>query len=100
MTFCATINAIIHAGGIPIIIDIDPQTGNIDHNLIQQKITKKTKFIIPVHYAGLPCEMTKIMQIAKKINLLLLKIVLMLLNQSSMEKSAEHLVILAVSVFM
>ncbi len=66
MTFCATINAIIHAGGIPKVIDIDPETGNMDYSLIKKNITKKTKFIIPVHYAGYPCEMNKLMKIAKE----------------------------------
>lgn len=73
MTFCATINAIIHAGGIPKLIDIDPDTGNIDYKLIEPNITKKTKFIIPVHYAGYPCEMEKITEIAKRNKLIVIE---------------------------
>lgn len=68
-TFCATVNSIIHAGGIPKLVDIDASTGNIDINLLENCITKKTKVIIPVHYGGYPCEMDKIMKIAKKYNL-------------------------------
>lgn len=66
LTFCATINAIIHAGGKPVLADIDPRTMNINPNEIERKVTKKTKIILPVHFAGRPCQMDKIMTIAKK----------------------------------
>jgi len=69
LTFCSTVNSIIHAGGTPILADIDPKTLNIDVKKIEQKITKKTKAIILVHYAGLPCDMDKICHLAKKYNL-------------------------------
>ena len=69
MTFAATANAVIHAGGVPIFADCKIETMNIDINDIERKITKKTKAIIPVHFAGRPCEMDKIMLIAKKFNL-------------------------------
>jgi len=64
LTFCATVNAIIHAGGTPVLADIDPVTLNIDPAEIKKKITSKTKAIIPVHFAGRACEMDAIMDIA------------------------------------
>jgi dTDP-4-amino-4,6-dideoxygalactose transaminase len=65
MTFCATVNAIIHAGGAPVLADVDPQTMNIDPAEIAKKITKKTRAILPVHFAGRPCDMDRILNIAK-----------------------------------
>lgn len=64
MTFCATVNTIIHAGAKPVLVDIDPITWNIDVNKIEEKINKNTKAIIPVHFAGRSCKMNKIMSIA------------------------------------
>lgn len=69
MTFCATVNAIIHAGGIPVLADIDPQTLNICPGEIEKKISKKTKAIVPVHFAGRPCNMEPIISLAKLYNL-------------------------------
>mgnify|MGYP001489045370 CR=1 FL=1 len=69
MTFCATVNSIIHSGATPVIADIDPLTWNIDPISIEEKITSRTKAIIPVHFAGRACDMDRIMQIAKKYNL-------------------------------
>src|SRR4051812_36819237 len=69
MTFCATVNAIIHAGAMPVLADINPETLNIDPVEIERKITSKTKAIIVVHYAGRPCDMDTIMKIARTHNL-------------------------------
>ena len=69
MTFCATINAIIHAGAIPVLADINPVSMNIDPQQINAKITPRTKTILPVHFAGRPCDMDSIMRIAMKHNL-------------------------------
>ena len=69
LTFCSTINAIIHAGLNPVLADIDPLTLNIDPKEIEKKINKKTKCILVVHFAGLPCDMDNIIKIAKKFNL-------------------------------
>jgi UDP-4-amino-4,6-dideoxy-N-acetyl-beta-L-altrosamine transaminase len=69
MTFVATANAILYLGGTPVFADIDPKTGNIDPNEIEKQITPKTKAIIPVHYAGLPCNMAAIKEIADRYNL-------------------------------
>jgi dTDP-4-amino-4,6-dideoxygalactose transaminase len=73
MTFCSTINAIIHAGGSPVLADIDPVTLNIDPYEISKKITPKTKVILPVHFAGRPCDMDNIMGIAKKNDLFVIE---------------------------
>ncbi|WP_456325538.1 DegT/DnrJ/EryC1/StrS family aminotransferase [Desulfonauticus submarinus] len=69
LTFCATINAIIHAGATPVLVDVDKKTFNLNPDLIEEKITPKTKAILPVHFAGRPCEMDKILSLAKKYNL-------------------------------
>ncbi|MDH5260745.1 MAG: DegT/DnrJ/EryC1/StrS family aminotransferase [Gammaproteobacteria bacterium] len=73
MTFCATANAAIHAGATPVPVDIEPATLNIDPALIEQKITDRTRAIVPVHFAGRPCEMDAIMKIAKKYDLLVIE---------------------------
>jgi dTDP-4-amino-4,6-dideoxygalactose transaminase len=69
MTFCATINAIIHSGATPILADVDPTTMNINPIEIEKKITTKTRAILPVHFAGLPCAMDDICDIAQRHNL-------------------------------
>jgi dTDP-4-amino-4,6-dideoxygalactose transaminase len=66
LTFCATVNAAIHAGLTPILADIDPSSHNIDPVAIEAAITSKTRAIIPVHFAGRACDMQTIMAIAKK----------------------------------
>ena len=66
LTFCATVNAIIHAGAIPVLADINPQTMNIDPTDIELKITSRTRAILPVHFAGRCCDMDSIMGIAKR----------------------------------
>jgi dTDP-4-amino-4,6-dideoxygalactose transaminase len=66
MTFCATVNAIIHAGAVPVLADIDAASMNIDPEEIEKKITEKTRAILPVHFAGRPCPMDAIMDIAKR----------------------------------
>lgn len=68
-TFCSTADAFILRGAKIVFVDIRPDTMNIDENLIETAITNKTKAIVPVHYAGVSCEMDKIMEIAKKHNL-------------------------------
>jgi len=68
-TFPATGHAVLYCGAKPIFIDIDPKTYNINPNLIEGKITKKTRVIIPVHTFGQPVDMDPIMQTAKKYHL-------------------------------
>ncbi|MDD4082336.1 MAG: DegT/DnrJ/EryC1/StrS family aminotransferase [Sphaerochaetaceae bacterium] len=69
LTFVATINPIILVGAKPVLVDIDPETFCINADLIEEKITSKTKAIMPVHLYGQSAEMDKIMSIAKKHNL-------------------------------
>ena len=66
LTFCATANAIIHAGATPVLADVDPATMNIDANEIERRITSRTRAIVPVHFAGRACEMSAIMDIARR----------------------------------
>ena len=68
-TFCSTADAFVQRGAKLVFVDVRRDTMNIDENKIEQAITEKTKVIVPVHYAGVACEMDKIMQIAKKHNL-------------------------------
>lgn len=64
MTFCATANAIIHAGATPVPVDIDPVSQNIDPGRLADSITERTRAIVPVHFAGRPCDMDAIGAIA------------------------------------
>lgn len=68
-TFVSTANAFVLNGATVVFVDIRPDTLNIDENLIEEAITPKTKAIVPVHYAGVSCEMDKIMAIAGQHNL-------------------------------
>ncbi len=72
-TFVSTANAFVLRGAVIVFVDIRPDTMNIDENLIEAAITPKTKAIVPVHYAGVGCEMDKIMEIAGKYNLLVVE---------------------------
>ena len=72
-TFVSTANAFVLRGAIPVFVDIRPDTLNIDETLIESAITKKTKAIVPVHYAGVGCEMDTIMAIAHTHNLLVIE---------------------------
>lgn len=65
MTFCATANVICHTGATPVFADIDRETNNINPDRLREAISAKTKAIIPVHYAGQPCEMDAILEIAE-----------------------------------
>jgi len=68
-TFVSTANAFVRLGAKPIFVDIRPDTLNLDEKLIEEAITPNTKTIFPVHYAGVGCEMNRIMTIAKRHNL-------------------------------
>ena len=68
-TFVSTANAFVMRGGKIVFVDIRPDTMNIDESKIKSAITKKTKAIVPVHYAGIACEMDVIMSIAEEHNL-------------------------------
>jgi len=68
-TFVSTANAFVLRGGVPVFVDIREDTLNIDERLIESAITSRTKAIVPVHYAGVSCEMDEIMAIAKRYEL-------------------------------
>jgi dTDP-4-amino-4,6-dideoxygalactose transaminase len=66
MTFCATVNAIIHAGATPVLADVDPVTMNIHPDAVAASITTRTRAILPVHFAGRPCEMDALVALADR----------------------------------
>jgi len=72
-TFVSTANAFVLRGGVPVFVDIRPDTLNIDESKIEAGITPKTKAIVPVHYAGVGCEMDTIMEIANRHHLLVIE---------------------------
>ena len=72
-TFVSTANAFVLRGGVPVFVDIRPDTLNLDEKLIEVAITPKTKAIVPVHYAGVACEMDTIMAIARRHGLLVVE---------------------------
>lgn len=73
ITFAASANCVLYQGGTPIFADIDADTLNIDSVEIKKKITKKTKILIPVDFTGLPADLEKILQIARKNNLIVIE---------------------------
>ena len=72
-TFIATIDAILINGAMPVFVDVNPATSQIDADKIEEKITSRTTTILPVHILGLPADMVKIMSIAKENNLSVLE---------------------------
>lgn len=72
-TFVSTANAFVLRGGVPVFVDIRPDTMNIDETLIEAAITDRTRAIAPVHYAGVSCEMDVIMDIAARHNLVVIE---------------------------
>ena len=72
-TFVSTADAFVLRGAVPVFVDIRPDTMNMDENLIEAAITDKTKAIVPVHYAGVACEMNKIMELADKYGLMVIE---------------------------
>jgi dTDP-4-amino-4,6-dideoxygalactose transaminase len=66
LTFCATVNAIVHAGATPVLADVDPVTMNIDPARVAERITPRTRAILPVHLAGRPCDMDALLALADR----------------------------------
>ncbi len=64
LTFCATVNTILHAGAVPVLVDVDPRTQSIDSRKVAEKVTDRTKAILPVHFAGRACDMDPLMRVA------------------------------------
>lgn len=73
MTFCSTVNVICHVGARPVFADVLPDTGTIDPAAVARAVTPRTRAVIPVHYAGQPCDMDAIDAIAEKHNLFVLE---------------------------
>jgi dTDP-4-amino-4,6-dideoxygalactose transaminase len=73
LTFCATVNAIVHSGLTPVLADVDAQTQCISPEAIEAAITPRTRAILPVHFAGRPCDMAKIMAIAERHGLMVIE---------------------------
>ncbi|NLO55911.1 MAG: UDP-4-amino-4,6-dideoxy-N-acetyl-beta-L-altrosamine transaminase, partial [Thermovirga sp.] len=73
MTFAATANTVILTGARPVLADIDPVTLNIRPELVKKAVTPRTKAIIPVHFAGRPCEMETLEEIAEKNGLVIIE---------------------------
>ncbi len=73
MTFCATVNSIIHAGATPVLVDCDRETQLIDPQRIEDAITPRTRAIVPVHFAGRACDMDAIMDIARRHDLIVIE---------------------------
>ncbi len=65
LTFCATVNAIIHAGATPVLADVDPRTMTIDPAQVEARITPRTRAILPVHFAGRSCDMDSLCSISE-----------------------------------
>lgn len=72
-TFIATPQAVLQTGAMPVFVDTDPETFQMDVNKLEEKITPRTRAILPVHIAGLPCDIERIVAIAKKHNLVVVE---------------------------
>lgn len=73
ITFAATANAALYSGATPVFVDVEADTGNMDVTLLAQSITKRTKAIVPVHYAGHPVEMSAVKRIAREHGLIVIE---------------------------
>ena len=73
LTFAATVNAIIHTGATPVIADVDPITMNVDPTDVAGRITGRTRAILPVHFAGRPCDMDELVPLAERRGLTLIE---------------------------
>ena len=73
MTFVATANAVLYQGGRPVFADIDPETLNVDPEKLVRAVTSRTKALLPVHFGGLPCDMERIAQTARKSGLVVIE---------------------------
>lgn len=73
MSFCSTANAVLHVGATPIFVDVEEDTGNINAELIENKITKNTKAILPVHLYGQMCDMKRLRKIADQYGLIVIE---------------------------
>lgn len=73
LTFCATVNTIIHCGAQPVLADVDPVTLNLDPDDVARRITPRTRALLPVHFAGRPCDMDRLRDLAQAHNLIVIE---------------------------
>jgi dTDP-4-amino-4,6-dideoxygalactose transaminase len=73
MTFCATVNSIVHTGATPVVADIEATTLNLDPDDVVRRITPRTRALLPVHFAGRPCDMDRLVAIAKERDLVIIE---------------------------
>lgn len=73
LTFCATVNAILHAGATPVLADVDPVSMNIDPDAVAAAITPRTKAILPVHFAGRACDMSALTALVQRHGLMMIE---------------------------
>jgi dTDP-4-amino-4,6-dideoxygalactose transaminase len=73
LTFAATANAVVHSGAVPVFADVDPISMNIDPAEVERRISPRTRAILPVHYAGRPCDMDALRLVAHRYGLLLIE---------------------------
>lgn len=73
LTFCATVNAIVHAGLTPVLADVEADSQNLDLDAVEAAIGPRTRAILPVHFAGRPCRMDRLMDIARRHDLVVIE---------------------------
>jgi dTDP-4-amino-4,6-dideoxygalactose transaminase len=98
-TFVSTANAFVLRGGVPVFVDIRPDTLNIDEHAIEPAITARTRAIVPVHYAGVACEMDEILSVARRHNLLVIEDAAQALGSTYQMRPVGHFGDLAATSF-
>ena len=73
LTFCATVNAILHTGATPVLVDVDPATMNLDISQVAARVGERTRAVLPVHFAGRPCDMDPLIELCARKDLLLIE---------------------------
>jgi dTDP-4-amino-4,6-dideoxygalactose transaminase len=73
MTFCASVNAILHAGATPVLVDVDPRTMNMNPDLLARAVTPRTRAVLPVHFAGRPSDMEAVTAVTRRHGLVLIE---------------------------
>jgi dTDP-4-amino-4,6-dideoxygalactose transaminase len=73
LTFCATVNTILHTGATPVLADVDPETMNLDPAAVLSAVSHRTRAIVPVHFAGRPCDMKRLGAIARRYGLAIIE---------------------------
>jgi dTDP-4-amino-4,6-dideoxygalactose transaminase len=98
-TFVSTANAFVLRGGVPVFVDIRPDTLNLDEGAIAAALTPRTRAIVPVHYAGVPCEMDEIVALARPHNVLVIEDAAQALGSTYKDRPAGRLGDLAATSF-